>query len=158
MMNEIIVDLDLFLSETGQHHHTRISVWRHFPVFGCVAGNQYDYPLKGRVADFIWSLAIVLTPILALIALPMVTPEAATDTKTFLQTGHQRLISSVGASVTATSIYKTFMNSISNSGVLLLSVVFALKIGASVVSVFMCLGIYKSPTEKHRSVKKFWSR
>ena len=46
------------------------------------------------------------------------------------------------------------MNSISNSGVLLLSVVFALKIGASVVSVFMCLGIYNKPTEKHRSVKK----
>ena len=106
------------------------------------------------VADFIWSLAIVLTPILTLIALTWSRQRRATDAENFFwETGHQRLISSVGASVTVISVLKTFMNCISNNGVLLGPVVFAFKIAASAVSVLVCLGVYNKLTEKNRSVK-----
>ena len=153
MMNDIVADLDLFLSNPD--NIITLAYLCGGAFLSLVALGMTNTIIVYRdVADFFWSLAIVLTPILTLIALAMVAPEEATDTENlFWQTGQQRLISSVGASVTVISVLKTFMNCISNNGVLLGSVVFAFKIVASAVSVLVCLGVYNKLTEKNRSVK-----
>ena len=96
MMNEIVADLDLFLSNPA--NIITLAYLCGGAFLSLVALGMTNTIIVYRdVADFIWSLAIVLTPILTLIALAMVAPEEATDTENlFWETGQQRLISSVG--------------------------------------------------------------
>ena len=153
MLNEIISELDLFLSNPDN-----------LVTLGYVCGGAFlclvatgmtnTIIIYRDVADFVWSLAIVLVPLGTLVALGLLAPEESEKAQNlFWETGQQRLISTVGGLAMVIALLKTLMNCVSNNGVVLGLVVFAFKVVAAVISVLVCLGVYNKLTEKNRSVK-----
>lgn len=96
MMNEIVADLELFLSNPD---NVITLAYLCGGAFLCLValGMTNTIIVYRDVADFIWSLAIVLAPILTLIALAMVAPEEATDAENFFwETGTNVLFRASG--------------------------------------------------------------
>ncbi len=153
MLNEIIGELDLFLSNPDNLVTLAYLCGGSFLCL-VATGMTNTIIIYRDVADFIWSLAIVLVPLGTLVALGMVAPEETEPAQSFFwESGQQRLISTVGALGTSIAMLKTFINCVSNNGVLLGAVVFAFKVPAAIILVLVCLGVYNKLTEKNRSVK-----
>ena len=153
MLNEIIFELDLFLSNPD---NLVALAYICGGAFLCLVatGMTNTIIIYRDVADFVWSLAIVLVPLGTLVALGMLAPEETEKAQNFFwETGQQRLISIIGALSTGIAVLKTLMNCLRNNGLLLGLVVFAFKVVAAVISVLVCLGVYNKLTEKNRSVK-----
>ena len=153
MLNEIIYELDLFLSNPDN-----------LVTLGYVCGGAFlclvatgmtnTIIIYRDVADFVWSLAIVLVPLGTLVALGLLAPEESEKAQNlFWETGQQRLISTVGGLAMGIAVLKTLMNCVSNNGLVLGLVVFAFKDDAATISVLVCLGVYNKLTEKNQSVK-----
>ena len=153
MLNEIIFDSDLFLSNPD---NLVTLAYVCGGAFLCLVatGMTNTIIIYRDVADFVWSLAIVLVPLGTLVALGLLAPEESEKAQNlFWETGQQRLISTVGGLAMVIAVLKTLMNCVSNNGVVLGLVVFAFKVVAAVISVLVCLGVYNKLTEKNRSVK-----
>ena len=153
MLNEIIFELNLFLSNPD---NLVTLAYVCGGAFLCLVatGMTNTIIIYRDVADFVWSLAIVLVPLGTLVALGMLAPEGTEKAQNlFWETGQQRLISTVGGLAMVIVVLKTLMNCVRNNGVVLGLVVFAFKVVAAVISVLVCLGVYNKLTEKNRSVK-----
>ena len=153
MLNEIIFELDLFLSNPD---NLVALAYICGGAFLCLVatGMTNTIIIYRDVADFVWSLAIVLVPLGTLVALGLLAPEESEKAQNlFWETGQQRLISTVGGLAMVIAVLKTLMNCVRNNGVVLGLVVFAFKVVAAVISVLVCLGVYNKLTEKNRSVK-----
>ena len=153
MLNEIIFELNLFLSNPDNLFTLAYVCGGAFLCL-VATGMTNTIIIYRDVADFVWSLAIVLVPLGTLVALGMLAPEGTEKAQNlFWETGQQRLISTVGGLAMVIAVLKTLMNCVSNNGVVLGLVVFAFKVVAAVISVLVCLGVYNKLTEKNRSVK-----
>ena len=106
------------------------------------------------VPDFLWSLSLILIPITTFIVLALLHPEQTPeDYNPFWDNTQQRVVFISGAAFTAFAVLKTFINCVSNNGIIFGSVMFIFKVLAAGLCVLVCLGIFNKLFEKDRSIK-----
>ena len=97
MFDEVLVALELFLSNP-ENFVTIAYVCGGAFLCLVATGMTNTIIIYRHVADFVWSLSIVLVPLRTLGALSMLTPEETDKAQSFFwESGQQRLISIVGA-------------------------------------------------------------
>lgn len=123
-------------------------------IFLVLLGITNTITVYRDVPDFLWSLALILVPISTFFALALLMPEETPDGyNLFWENTNQRIISICGGLFTVLAILKTFINCISNNGVIFGPIMFVFKICAAIVCVLVCLGIFNKLFEKDRSIK-----
>ena len=104
--------------------------------------------------DFLWSLALILVPLATLITLSLLMPENTPENyNVFWETTQAKTVTVSGGFVSAYAVLKTFINCISNNGLILGCVMFVFKICASVVSVLVCMGVFNKLFENGRTIR-----
>ena len=92
------------------------------------------------VPDFLWSVALVVVPFATLVTQSMLMPEnVPSDYNVFWETTQTKIVSVIGGLITTHAILKTFINCVSNNGIIIGPVMFIFKICASIVSIFVCM-------------------
>ena len=151
--NFTLNDLDVFLSNPDNWTTIGYVGGGSF-IFLVLLGVTNTITVYRDVPDFLWSLALVLVPISTFFALALLMPEETPDGyNLFWENTNQRIISICGGLFTALAILKTFINCISNNGVIFGPIMFVFKICAAIVCVLVCLGIFNKLFEKDRSIK-----
>ncbi len=94
--------------------------------------------------DFIFSLAVIIVPILTFFALALISPENPSDSYNyFWEDTQHKIICSIGVVPTLLSILKTLLNCISNNGIILGPIMFLFKMLAAMISIFVVIGIFQ---------------
>jgi hypothetical protein len=92
--------------------------------------------------DFIFSLAVIIVPVLTFFALAYLSPENPSDSYNyFWEDTQHKIICSIGVALTLFSMLKTLLNCISNNGIILGPIMFLFKMLASIISIFVIIGI-----------------
>ena len=106
------------------------------------------------VPDFLWSLALIISPILTFATLTFLIPEDTPEHyNMFWETKQHLAISIIGGLFTLLAILKTFTNCIANNGVIFGPVMFLFKLCAAVICTLVVLGVANKLFEKNRSLK-----
>lgn len=106
------------------------------------------------VPDFIWSVALVVVPLATGITQSLLMPEnAPSDYNLFWETTQTKIVSVIGGLITTYAILKTFINCVSNNGIIIGPVMFIFKICASIVSILVCVGIFNKLFENQRTIR-----
>ena len=103
------------------------------------------------VPDFLWSVALVVVPFATLVTQSLLIPEnVPSDYNIFWETTQTKLVSVIGGLITTHAILKTFINCVSNNGIIIGPVMFIFKICASIVSIFVCMAVFNKLFENQK--------
>ena len=106
------------------------------------------------VPDFLWSVALVVVPFATLVTQSFLMPEnVPSDYNVFWETTQTKIVSVIGGLITTHAILKTFINCVSNNGVIIGPVMFIFKICASIVSIFVCMAVFNKLFENQRTIR-----
>jgi len=94
--------------------------------------------------DFIFSLAVIIVPVLTFFALAYLSPENPSDSYNyFWEDTQHKIICSIGVALTLFSMLKTLLNCISNNGIILGPIMFLFKMVAATICIFVIIGIFQ---------------
>ena len=106
------------------------------------------------VPDFLWSVALVVVPFATLVTQSLLMPEnVPSDYNVFWETTQTKIVSVIGGLITTHAILKTFINCVSNNGIIIGPVMFIFKICASIVSIFVCMAVFNKLFENQRTIR-----
>ena len=106
------------------------------------------------VPDFLWSVALVVVPFATLVTQSLLMPEnVPSDYNVFWETTQTKIVSVIGGLITTHAILKTFINCVSNNGIIVGPVMFIFKICASIVSIFVCMAVFNKLFENQRTIR-----
>jgi hypothetical protein len=106
------------------------------------------------VSDFLWSVALIVVPFATLVTQSLLMPEnVPIDYNVFWETTQTKIVSVIGGLITTHAILKTFINCISNNGIIIGPVMFIFKICASIVSIFVCMAVFNKLFENQRTIR-----
>jgi hypothetical protein len=105
-------------------------------------------------SDFIFSLAVIIVPIVTFFALAYLSPEDPPDSyNIFWEDTPHKIISSIGVTLTLLSMLKTLLNCISNNGIILGPIMFLFKMLAAIISICVILGIFQKAFGRERTLR-----
>ena len=106
------------------------------------------------VSDFIFSLAVIIVPVVTFFALAYLSPEDPPDSyNIFWEDTPHKIISSIGVTLTLLSMLKTLLNCISNNGIILGPIMFLFKMLAAIISICVILGIFQKAFGRERTLR-----
>ena len=104
--------------------------------------------------DLLWSLGIILVPISAFISLSLLAPEEIPENYSFFwEATNHKIITIILLLGTALSIVITFLNCVSNNGLIVGLLMFLFKIFAAIISILVIVGIFNQFTSKEKSFR-----
>ena len=104
--------------------------------------------------DLLWSLGIVLIPLSALMSLSLLAPEDIPENYSFFwETTNHKIVTIILLLGTALSVLITFLNCVSNNGLIVGVLMFFFKIFAAIISILVILGIFNQFTSKDKSFR-----
>lgn len=105
-------------------------------------------------SDFIFSLAVIIVPVVTFFALAYLSPEDPPDSyNIFWEDTPHKIISSIGVTLTLLSMLKTLLNCISNNGIILGPIMFLFKMLAAIISICVILGIFQKAFGRERTLR-----
>lgn len=106
------------------------------------------------VPDFLWSVALVVVPFATLVTQSLLMPEnVPSDYNVFWETTQTKIVSVIGGLITTHATMKTFINCVSNNGIIIGPIMFIFKICASIVSIFVCMAVFNKLFENQRTIR-----
>ena len=102
------------------------------------------------VTDFMWTMGIVLSPIIGFIVLLVIAPENTPDGyNIFWTTGSEKVVSVTTAGCFIGSVVMTYVNSIKSNGIALGIGIGTFRVVASMIIALMIVGIFNKLFEKN---------
>jgi hypothetical protein len=94
------------------------------------------------ISDFMWTMGIVLIPLIWIMVLAIITPENTPDSyNIFWTTVEEKVVTVVFGLGTLGSVAMTYLNSIKSNGIVLGLIIGTSRVIASVIILFMILGL-----------------
>ena len=125
-----------------------------FLFFGCfitimILGMTNRVVIFSDIKDFMWTMGIILIPLVGSIVLAGVTPENTSDSyNIFWTTGKEKAVTVVFALGTLGAVVMTYLNSISDNGIVMGLIIGTFRVIASVIILFMIFGLINKFFEK----------